>query len=376
MKKIIFILSIISLISCNKSKETNKSSFLKTVLFNEEKFTELIIKKQDSTNLILLETNKKSLINSITRLYFTQSKIIVYDAHGKNVFLFSSQGKFIRKIGNKGKGANEYIQLTNMFFDKKNEQIEIFDNPRKTMLIYDINGNLIETKKSDISFISFIKSPEGYFVYSPFVHHPNSKGYNLFLLDENLKLTKNKFLRTKNNFDRALFTENFTQNNSELFFRHGLNDTIYKIANNKVDPYLHIDFGKFKVPYSKVSKMRNQKRFDENVYFNTPNYLGKINNVLINNKSLTFCFSKVKLGESPFYSGSYNRLTDSINFYNSFTIKMAGVSSVYPKYIDNHKIVYVTNMEELGSNELSFLEKKYKIKIKENSNPLLLISYE
>ena len=376
MKKYFLLFCLINFLGCKKAvkQETNSNNKTKIVYFNREALSNNIVSEKDSTNLIQLQTTKECLISEILRLYFVNNTIIVYDQ--KKVLVFDKQGKFIREIGKKGRGSEEYTQLTCMWFDEKTNQIEIFDLVRSTMLIYNIEGELLETKKSDISFTAFAKRPEGYFAYCPFVNQESSKGYNLFLLNDKLQLTEHKFLPTKNNFDRAIYTENFTQNNHELFFRHDMNDTIYKIVGKQVKPYLYVDFGKHKVPYHESSKMINKKLFEEQTYFNAPSFIGKINNVLINNNALMFRFSKIKLGPGPLYTGMYHRASDSIQFHDRFTTKIFGVSRTYPEYLDNEKAVYASYAEDFSQEEIDYIEKRYKIKTKLGNNPMLFFNYE
>ena len=376
MKKYLLVFCIPALLSCEKSnkKETNINSKTKTVHFNIDELSNYVVSEKDSTNLIQLETKKECLINQILRLYFVDKNIIVYDE--KKVLLFDIQGRFIREIGKKGRGPEEYTRLTGMWFDDKTNQIEIFDNVKRIMLIYNLEGQLLETKESGIYFTDFAKTNEGYFAYCPFVKEESSKGYNLFLLDDKLQLTEHKFLPTKNNFDRATHTERFTQNNSDLFFRHGMNDTIYKIEGKGVKPYLYIDFGKNKLPYAESSAMLNQKLFDEQVYLNEPNYIGLISNVLINNNDIIFTFSKIKFGPRPLYTGVYNRNLNSIDFFDSFTSKVYGVSNTYPIFLDNEKSVYVSYAEDFSPEEIAYIEKRYKIKTKTGNNPMLFFNYE
>lgn len=326
--------------------------------------------------MLQLESNENCLLHDVTSIDFSDSLLIVFDARGKSVLLFDMSGHFIRKIGKQGNGPGEFVQLTNMYYDPLGKLIEIFDNPQKKLFVYDLKGNLVETKRSVINFISFAKSSEGYYVYSPFVDHAESAGHNLFLLSKNLDHIKGRFLPTQNNFDRALYTGNFTYNDEELFFRHGLNDTIYKLLDGHIEPYLYVDFGRLKIPYQKVSALGNQQIYDEQVYFKEPPYLGQIQHVLANDKWLRFTFSEIKFGEKIMLSALYDRRRDTIQFYNSYATKMPGISNPYPKYYANEKTAYLIYPYEMNEEETGIFETFYGIKVTGNSNPLIAICYE
>jgi hypothetical protein len=111
------------------------------------------------------------------------------------------------------------------------------------------------------------------------------KGY--FQCNNNLPL------RPCNNF----VTNNITK---ESFFYYPYNDTIYRVENNEIDPFIHIDFGTKKCPFPDI----NAINFIENI--NSVDYLGSIKKVYMYGDMLFFSFNQ-------HYGGS-----NKIDRYNCF----------------------------------------------------------
>ena len=139
---ILFIFMIVS--SCDNKKDTipfNVIPVESTVgsynILNLSDFA-------SSVFYIPLETNESVLISSVIRkIIYENEKILILDITSQNkhnCYLFDNNGKFLRKIGRWGQGPNDYLQINN---------VSIFENliylmDRQKILIYDMNGNLIE----------------------------------------------------------------------------------------------------------------------------------------------------------------------------------------------------------------------------------------
>lgn len=89
---------------------------------------------------IKLELTDKSLLRRIRRVTWDAEHVIVLDLSG--VFLFDTNGKFIRCIGYKGQGPGEYLNIVDMTVDFKNRHIYIADT--RKLLCYDFDNNYKE----------------------------------------------------------------------------------------------------------------------------------------------------------------------------------------------------------------------------------------
>lgn len=62
------------------------------------------------------------------------------------IYQYDQNGKFVRKVGGKGMGPKEYVQLSPpLQIDEKNKLLYATDEKRGRILVYDFNGNLYKT---------------------------------------------------------------------------------------------------------------------------------------------------------------------------------------------------------------------------------------
>ena len=68
-----------------------------------------------SIRIVPLETNPGCLIGSTSHLYVGKNSILVSTSGGENKLMhFTSEGKFLNKIGGVGKGPGEYSDVNDM----------------------------------------------------------------------------------------------------------------------------------------------------------------------------------------------------------------------------------------------------------------------
>ncbi len=100
----------------------------------------------ESAKIVPLETSKKCFISRISVLKTDTNRIFILDKKIKSVFIFNIQGKFIKKVGQVGKGPGEFIRPTDILLDKLNKRLEVLDKSGQKILIYDYEGNFIKSK--------------------------------------------------------------------------------------------------------------------------------------------------------------------------------------------------------------------------------------
>ncbi|MBN2675273.1 MAG: 6-bladed beta-propeller [Alphaproteobacteria bacterium] len=138
------ILSIIVFNSCGLDKEKNNAVRAKQIdLFNIDSLEKDFLPIKDC-KYIPLETNSNCLIGSITKILFQDDRIYVSDERfAKSVFVFTNTGKFLFKVGNRGQGPTEYINLNEFDIDSMGN-IFLHDQERKRILKFDNSGQFVE----------------------------------------------------------------------------------------------------------------------------------------------------------------------------------------------------------------------------------------
>jgi hypothetical protein len=184
-------------------------------------------------------------------------KIITTDLN--SLILYDSNGRFILKFGNKGRGPDEYQFISNLWISNDNK---IYFSSLYDLFEYDINGRFVR-KYSNTFLIddNYYISSWSLIEDSLFLGHvPNMTGQI-----EYKALLVNKFGKAKRFYNNyILFSRErpvsssfeseayFYLFNNELLYKDRYNDTLFALDNQyQLVPRYSFDLGKFKEPLSK-----------------------------------------------------------------------------------------------------------------------------
>ena len=145
------------LFSCKKLQENNEI-VIESKILNTDTVIDFTFKKNKLGNFydsiinkidfIPLETTNESLIGHISKIIMMDSLILISDNYKTNqLLLFDNQGQFIRKISNRGRGGEEYLDLADIAVDKLNKIIYILDGDQGKLLLFNYNGLYIRSIK-------------------------------------------------------------------------------------------------------------------------------------------------------------------------------------------------------------------------------------
>jgi hypothetical protein len=380
MKRINFIFSVFILIvhlgltSCNKKKEITDYSKVKKVNLEEKNaeyldFSQLV----DSISFLPIETNSECLISELTKVYFANNDVIVFDSNKSNIFIFNRDGKYKTKVGIKGGGPNEYEYFNDIYFDKKTSLIYAFERYLNKMYIYDLSGKLVKQIHSKFAFNSFCKSKNGYWIYSCFKKE-NPEGYNLMHIDESMQKMTSGFFSQNSNFINAVKATTFYSDNSDNhFFVYPTSDIIYQLEDDKPVPYIQFDFKDKRMPYERISEMSSMQEYDK--CLKGRNYMGGFENFHFVRDKMLFNF-RIK-GSNVRNLNFLARL----NLTSMKLIKYKGIKNTMPLISSNivsstnDALIFLVNPAFLTNKEIIYLKENGCKSVNSDSNPVLLFYY-
>jgi len=103
-----------------------------------------------------LETTPNSLIRRIIGIQFSEKYIFISDFD--RLLQFDRVGKFIRQVGDNGRGPGEYIHVSDFWIDEMMEKVYVMAWGISTIKEYDFNGNFLKSFKFDFSSLQFVKT--------------------------------------------------------------------------------------------------------------------------------------------------------------------------------------------------------------------------
>ena len=152
MKYIFLLFLLIILCTCNLSKQcANSDSELPVINLNIEYPEKSIdVNEIADVNYIPLETMDSSLIAYPAYIAMSDKYIVIGDAKLYKIFLFDKNGKYLRTIGEKGEGPEEYDAFYAFDVDFYNEEVFLYKlgNPQQ-MWVYSFKGTLLRKFKYD-----------------------------------------------------------------------------------------------------------------------------------------------------------------------------------------------------------------------------------
>jgi len=229
----------------NSFMDTKSSSF---------DFTQLL----DDYKLIFLETIESSIIGEIKKVIVVDSFILVLDPFvAKSLYIFRDDGKFVRQIGNTGRGPGEYIEPTDCHYDKEKNLIVIYDQFKSEFLYYDFDNNYLGNKKFFFRFIQFASIGNEY-VYRILLDNSHLKelnDYSLFIGTDTLPIKYACLPKFRFKLANGLL---YNINDTIAVYGMPFCDTIYHYTHGTLLPRYYIKFN---------PRTRLPKNFDKNIQY-------------------------------------------------------------------------------------------------------------
>lgn len=132
---------VLFLFGCN-SKFRGNESFERS---SKESLDLSLLIDTTSVKTIKLETTDQCLISSVKQIFLTDNHLFVLNSTPSEIFMFDKNGKFVRKIGSRGRGAGEYLNIENFYIDECRNEVIVYDSEYCKAFVYGYNGNFMYT---------------------------------------------------------------------------------------------------------------------------------------------------------------------------------------------------------------------------------------
>ena len=215
----------------------------------------------ESIEYILLETNERCLIGTIRRsqdIKVSNNYILVYCSNTQKCYLFNRSGTFIGKIGDRGNGPGEYMNVSLFAIDEENGHIILSTRAgRETgqLFYYSLEGTYLHTISVDHRLCGPICAQFNTQYVAMHLNDPFKEGeppFNYSIFSQNYELLVQKvknidFVSTIRGVGTYPGDYWYYLYVGELHVKNAiLNDTLFRISKNLdfVPKYI-IDSGKY-----------------------------------------------------------------------------------------------------------------------------------
>lgn len=315
---------------------------------------------------IQLETTSKSVIGRLTKGIVDSNNIYIMDFISQQLTKFNIDGKFIEKLGKRGKGPGEYRELRDVCIT--DDYVYCLDY--KKIMYYDkVSGEYVGSLKfntddgfNPASLAVFDQSEYYLWNSNPDVWDKTSGDYFRMKKIKKGKVVSQYF---KYNFKNSDYSR-FSKSNMESYFINPIDGeyVAYKLYKDSVVSSVKFNFGTKMLTPKEVDDLR--KSDIPNAYLKS-NYFKNISNIL---ETKAFIYFNCTGPDAKKYEGLINKETDKIKFgrwdyKRSPRLFYSDGIHLYGYYEPSQLLKEIEN-EEINSCFNSVREKSKNIKIGDN----------
>ncbi len=364
------------LFTCNQGKDdTNSEKILQYNVCDWEVESVIPIKIIKEIRFLALETNKDNLIGNIDKIVAFKENIYILDTkYRKDILVFDRQGKYIKKIGNFGRGFGEFIRLTDFNIDGEKNNLVVLDSQMHKLLFYDLtSGFCVQEFKLDFWAHNFIIQDEKTFI---FYSKAQRSKENYLIAKLNLNNKNCKWFIEQDEYDTRI-SPRFSMFQSENnYFTSYFKDIVYRITDNGIEPFVKFDFGQQKIPSDRLKKIEKHNVDEYLKLMNEKDWTYNIENFLESGDFLTFNF--ILKGSLTFavYSKKSKEFNHGIHFEAPFErlkpLKFIAINQ--NEFITVMDAVSILKMKESVQNRKKLLDFNFPSdkQLSQGSNPVLI----
>lgn len=258
----------------------------------------------NSIEYIPLETNKESLIGRGPIFQLAKEQIIL--SASNHVLVFSREdGRFIKEIGSRGEGPDEYRVIARYF--RENASIT-YVKSNKYNFGLNIEGEIVDRihapYEDSVLVMNFVHLTDSTFIGFHGNYNCNQK-YKLIFFKANGEITKtieNQFdceLKNPDSFHFLGREGQFPKYRDKVWFKESFNDTLFQVHNDYLAPKAVMNLGSKGIAYKdRINLSSAESQFD---YF-------KVQILDITENQLFFQLST----QGQTFNGIYNFETEEI----------------------------------------------------------------
>lgn len=329
--KIILPTLFLTLFSCKQNAENQqkKTEIPITINLDNEKSNNLNSYFNLINNFEFLSLNglsQEDQIGIVKKVFCLDNQILIFDYKKSNILVFDNFGNYIKKIGERGAGPEQYKRINDIEINVGKNRIYLLDNPY--LLTYNLNGDFLNKKLLEFYPVRIAILPDNNLSFNlPTLDDDYS---HLIIADENGDfLTKQRAYPDYTEFIGNSRTGGVTSNGDKVYYGFTGTSDIYELDSNynlnlKYKFLLGTDMwpseAKDEVMKFRVKFKENDVTFLYNTFWITDDWV-------------LFEYKDSKLEDTSF--GTYN--VNSSNIYTEDSFENENIIRIFniPKGIDS-----------------------------------------
>lgn len=255
------LLCLLVLVSCTKPKQ-----FLGDISYEDIqncRESKKLIYGDGNISIIPLESKRECLTGRVGKIVLTNEYYFIWS--NNSILQFLRNGKFIRAIGNYGRGPQEYLDINDFTINEKEKIVFIADS--QNIIQYNFEGDFISKYAVNL-FWKFDVTDEGHYVINPinfFGNEPNK----LIIINssgDTLVKFKNSILYQPKSLSLWPQRKSILKIDKNYIYHQQFCDTIFTVNTNNLtlDYRYSFNFGNHKITNQALSE--GSKAIGQSVY--------------------------------------------------------------------------------------------------------------
>lgn len=270
MRRSMLFILLLWVASCSDLKEQSIKKSVEMIDFSnvENEYKEVFLSDYvDSIKYVKLEENDSAFLSKRLLITANENHIFVLDKAFSQAYLFSSTGKFLRRIGHKGEAPFEYQYPTSILITKDGMNFVILDNATRRVLFYDSSGNLDHyfTNKSNLAYRIFQTADSNLMLVAPSAGKKYDVSPEFLFVDKKGTVLDSINITDKYDYN-ILPNPAFSLQNNSISYWQKHKDTLFSIdSNNKLVPIVYF-FSKNLMPKDKQATAEDKFLKDYTIF--------------------------------------------------------------------------------------------------------------
>lgn len=209
----------------------------------------------DSVRYIPLETNDKCLIKDLNSANILKTDKYFFLPWIETLFQYTTDGKFVRKIGRKGSGPGEFVWISQIDVDEE-KGLLFMQTTSQRINVYDMeSGKFLRSMKypdnetgdfamlDDSTSVTFVRNTNGRRKIRLFVSDAKGDTIKAFPRFDLFELNSRYSWMTMSSTDRYMF-----HYDSMVCCKDYYNDTLFTVTKEQLEPRYIFEMGKYSLP--------------------------------------------------------------------------------------------------------------------------------
>lgn len=202
---------------------------------------------------VCLETVEGGLIGSVDKIVEADNNLYILDRRNNLVFIFNSEGKYVKTINRKGRGRGEYLRLFDMCFDTDSKRILLLAEPSE-ILFFDKYGNYIQQKRVDKYYTDIATDSLYIYLYNSTFSNYKEPQYTVEALKKGSRNSVKILPFEKEYAPFCTIGSKLYSSYGKIMFTRKFDNVIYEVKNGDLTTGHELDLAEFSFPTNKLDK--------------------------------------------------------------------------------------------------------------------------